>query len=140
MPTGSLRIRTVELVKETIGFVENEDVTIAGAGIGVALDGSGKRNGHGAGVGLAPVGLVVNGEERLSRVDNRVGNAHVGAVVFALSEIGMDADGGADVTDDCGRIGINGGGGNIFVPQVVRREWNESTKAGALTGGHLRAR
>ena len=135
-----MRIGAVKLVEEAIGFVENKDVAIAGAGIGVAFDGSSEGNRHGAGVGLAAVGLVVDGDERLSRVDNRVRNAHVGAVVFTLSEIGMDADGGTDVINDCGGIGIDGGGGNILIPEIVRREWNEATQAGALTGGHLRAR
>jgi len=123
---------------KAIGFVEDENVAIAGAGIGVAFDGSGERNGHGAGVGLAAIGLVVDGNERLGGIDNRVGNAHVRAVVFPLAEIGMDADARADVVDNGGGIGIDGSGGNILVPEIVRRKWNEAAETGALARGHLR--
>ena len=139
VPTGGLRIGTVELVEEAVGIVENENVTIAGAGIGIALDGSGERNGHGTGVAFAAVGLIVDGNERLRAVYDGVGNADVGAVVLAGAEIGMDADGGADVIDDCGRIGIDRGGGDVCVPEIVRGEWEEIVEAGALADGHLRA-
>jgi hypothetical protein len=119
VPGSGLRVGTVEFVEKAVGVVENEDVAIAGAGIGVALDGSGERNGHGAGVGFATVGGVVDGNERLRAVDDGVGNAQVGTVVFAGTEVGMNADGGADVVDDVGGIGIDGRGRNVFVPEVV---------------------
>jgi len=137
VPTGGLRIGTIELVQKTIGFIENEDVAVAGAGIGIALDGGGKRNGHGARVAFAAVGLIVDGNERLCGIDNGVRNADVGTVVFAGAKIGMDADGRADEIDDGGGIGIDAGRGDVCVPEIVRRKGNEAAEAGALTGEQL---
>jgi len=139
VPTGGLRIGAVELVEETVGFIENENVTIAAAGIRIAFDGRVERDGHGAGVGFAAVGLIVDRDERLRGVDDGVGDAHVGAIIFALAEIRMDPDGRADEIDDVGGVGIHGCAGDVCVPEIVAGERNKAAEAGALTGGHLRA-
>lgn len=114
-------------------------MAIARAGIRVAFDGSSERNGHGACVGFTAVRGVIDGDEWLSGVDYRVGNADVGAVVFAGTEIGMNGGRGPDEIDDRGGIGVDGEIRNVGVPEIVGRKWNEATEAGALTGGHLRA-
>ena len=119
VPGSGLGVGTVELVEEAVGVIENEDVAIAVAGVGVAFDIRGERDGHGAGIGLGGVGGVVDGDERLSGIDNGVGNADIGAVVEARTEVGMDAGGGADVRDDGGGVGVDGRGGNVFVPEIV---------------------
>ena len=92
VPGRVLRVGAVEFVEEAVGVVENEDVAIAGTRIGVALDGRSKRNGHRASVGFAAVSGVIDGDERLGAIDNGVRNAHVGAVIFAGPEVGMNAD------------------------------------------------
>lgn len=119
IPTGGLRLGTVKLVKEAVGFVENEDVAVAGAGVGIALDGIAKCDGHGARVAFAAIGLVIDGDEGLGGVDNRVGDAHVGAVVLSLAEIGMQANGRANVIDEGGGVGINGRGRDVLVPEII---------------------
>lgn len=110
VPSGGLWEGAVELVEEAVGFIEDEDVAIAGAGIGIAFDRSAEGNGHGAGIGFAAVGLVIDRDESLRGVDYAVGNADVRAVVFALAEVGMDADGRTDEIDDAGGVGIDGRG------------------------------
>ncbi len=93
VPNGGLRIGRVKLVEEAIGFIEDENVAIAGAGIRVAFDRSGQRNGHGAGVGFAAVRGVIDRDERLSGIDHGIRNTDVGAVVFAGAEVGMNSSG-----------------------------------------------
>ena len=134
-----MRIGRVKLVEEAIGFIENKNVAIAGAGIRVALDGSGERNGHGAGIAFARRRLIVEGMKRLRGIDDGIGNAHAGTVVLTGAEIGMKSDGGADVINDGGGVGVDGGGGDVFIPEIVGGERKEAAEAGALAGGHLRA-
>lgn len=134
-----MRIGTVEFIEEAVGVVEDEDMAIAGARIGIALDGSSERDGHGARVAFTTVGGVGDGNESLGGIDDGVGDAHVGAVVFTGTEIGMEANGGADVVDVVGGVGIDVGGGDVFVPEIVGGEWEKTVEAGALSDGHLRA-
>jgi hypothetical protein len=136
VPLRGLRIGAVELVEETIGTVEDEDVAIAGAGIRVALNGSGERNGHGSGIALGTVGSVVDGNEGLRAVDDGVGDAHGGAVIQTGAEIGMQANGIANEIEEVGGVGIDGRGRDVFVPEIVGREWKEAIEAGALSRGH----
>lgn len=138
VPAGGLRIGAVEFIEEAVGLIENQDVTIAGAGIGIALDGIGECDGHGARVALAAIGLVINGDEGLGGVDDRVGDAHVGTVVLASAEIGMEANRGTHVIDEGSGVRINRRGRNIFVPEIVRGEGDETAEAAALAGRHLR--
>jgi len=126
VPGSGLRIRAVEFVEETSGGVEDEDVAITGTGIGVALDGRGERDGHGTGVALAAVRGVIDGDERLRGIDHRVGDADGGALILPSAEIGVQADGCADEVDYVGGVGINGSGGNVFVPEIVGRKRNEA--------------
>ncbi len=136
VPCGGLRIGTIEFVEEASVVVENEDVAIAVAGIGIAFDGRGERNGHGACVAFAAVSGVIHGNEGLSGVDHGVGNADGRAVVLTGAEIRMKTDGSADEIDDGGRVGIDGRGRNIFVPQAIGWEREEAVEAGGLAGGH----
>jgi len=50
----------------------------------------------------------------------------------------MEPDGGTDKIKDRGRVCIYGGAGNVLVPQIVRRERNETIQAGALSEGRPR--
>lgn len=65
VPIRGLRIRTIQFVEETSVGVENQDVAIAAAGIGVAFNGGGKRNRHRASVALAAVCGVVDRQQGL---------------------------------------------------------------------------
>ena len=114
-------------------------MAITVAGIGVTFNGSGERNRHGAGVAFAAVGVVGDGDQGLRRIDDGVGNADVRAVVLAGAEVGVEANGGADVVDDGGGIGIDRRRGNIFVPEIVGGEWKEAVETGTLSDGHLTA-
>jgi hypothetical protein len=118
VPGRSLRVGTVEFVEQAAGVVENEDVTIAGAGIGVAFDGNGEGDGHEAGIGFA-VGGVVDGNGRLRGIDYGVGNTHARAVVEAGAEIRMKADGRADARDDGGGVGVDRRRRDVFVSEIV---------------------
>src|SRR5208337_215520 len=139
VPGSGLRVGAVEFVEEAVGIVEHEDVAIASARIGVALNGCSERNGHGAGIAFIAVGGVGDGDERLRGIHDGVGDAHVGAVVFAGTEIRVEANRGADVANVIRRVGVNGGAGDIFVPEIVAREWQEAVEAGALAHRHLGA-
>ena len=133
-----MRVGTVEFIEKTVGVVENEDVTIAGAGVGVAFDVNGERNRHGAGVGFAAVGGVVDRDERLRGIDDGVGSADVRAVVEAGAEVGMNADARSDVGDDGAGVGINGHGRDVLVPEIVRGERKETIEARARADRHCR--
>jgi len=136
IPLRGLRIRTVEFVEKTIGAVEDENVAIAGAGIRVTLNGSGERDGHGTEIALGAIGGVVDGNEGLRGVDDGVGDTHRGTVIQTGAEIGMQANGIADEVEDVGRVGIDGRGRDVFVPEIVGRERKEAVEAGALPCGH----
>ena len=139
IPLRGLRIRTVEFVEKTIGAVEDENVAIAGAGIRVTLNGSGERDGHGTEIALGAIGGVVDGNEGLRGVDDGVGDTHRGTVIQTGAEIGMQANGIADEVEDVGRVGIDGRGRDVFVPEIVGRERKEAVEAGALPCGHAGA-
>src|SRR5208283_4746683 len=54
-------------------------------------------------------------------------------------EIRVEANRGADVANVIRGVGVNGGAGDIFVPEIVAREWQEAVEAAALAHGHLGA-
>src|SRR5208337_1385286 len=51
----------------------------------------------------------------------------------------MQSDGGTDVADVVGGVGVDGSGGDVFVPEIVAGEGEEAVETGALAHGHLRA-
>ena len=94
-------------------------MAIAGAGIRVALDGSGEGDGHGTGVALGTISCVVDEDERLGAVNDGVGDAHGGTVIKAGAKIGMKANGGADEVEDVGGVGIDLRSRDVLVPKIV---------------------
>jgi hypothetical protein len=139
VPLRGLGIRTVEFVEEAVSPVEDKDVTIAGTGIGIALNGSSKRDGHGARITFSAVSSVIDGHGRLRAVDDRIGDTHGGIVVKTGAKIGMQSDAGADETKDASGIGIHGGGRNVLVPKIFGGEWNKAVETNALSSGHAGA-
>ena len=65
VPIGGLRIRTIQFVEETSVGIENQDVAIAAAGIGIAFNGGGERNRHRASVALTAVRGVFDRQQGL---------------------------------------------------------------------------
>jgi len=131
--------RAVEFVEPAIVVVEHQDVTIACAGIGVAFDVGSGGDGHGTGITFVAVGVEDDVHGRLRGVDYGIGDAHVAAVVFAGTKIGMERDGGADEIDIGVGVGIYGGGGDVLVPGVVGGEGAETVEARAWTCAHAAA-
>ena len=124
--------RARKLVEETIRIVENENVAITGAGIGVTLDGRGNRNGHRPGIAFASIGGEVDGDGRLLPTDNEVGNADRRAQILARPKVRVHASASPDEIDDCSGIRIHWRGRNIGVPKTVGGKRYEASKTGAL--------
>ncbi len=125
-------IGAVKLIQPAIGIVENQHVAVAAAGIGIALDGSIRRDRHRSGIALIAVGREVDVHRRLRTTHHDIGNSNVRAVVQTGTEVRMQPDRRTNEVDHGRGIGIDGRGRDILVPGIVGGEGKKAIQAGAL--------
>lgn len=131
--TVGIQARAIEFIEPAIVVVQDEDVAVTGAGIRVALDVGVRRNGHGAGIAFVAVGVKEDVHRGLQSADDRIGNTHVAAMMFARAKIGVERDGRADEADVGIGVGIDGCSGDVLIPGVVGGEGAEAVESCAGT-------